>query len=134
MPAEPPVKGAIAFIDGQNLFPNVRSAFGYTFPNYDVQKLAQTVCASHGWTLSRVQFYTGMPSAADNAFWHTFWTNKLAMMGRRGVAVYSRTAGLSQQDHPGSRLRQSYVPQRRGEGDRRASGSGCAGRGPSPPD
>ena len=27
---------------------------------------------------------------ADNPFWHGFWTNKLAIMGRRGVVVYSR--------------------------------------------
>jgi len=87
MPAEPTVKRAIAFVDGQNLFHNVRNAFGYTYPNYDVQKLAQTICAPRGWTLERVQFYTGVPSATDNAFWHAFWANKLAMMGRRGVAV-----------------------------------------------
>jgi hypothetical protein len=31
-----------------------------------------------------------VPSAADNAFWHGFWSNKLAIMGRRGVQVYSR--------------------------------------------
>ncbi len=59
MPAEPAVKRAIAFVDGQNLFHNVRNAFGYTYPNYDVQKLAQAVCTSRGWTLERVQFYTG---------------------------------------------------------------------------
>jgi uncharacterized LabA/DUF88 family protein len=84
------VKRTIAFIDGQNLFHHARQAFGYHFPNYDVQQLATAVCARHGWTLSRVQFYTGVPSAADNAFWHGFWANKLAMMGRRGVRVYSR--------------------------------------------
>ena len=55
-----------------------------------MQKLAQAVCTARGWTLERVQFYTGVPSAADNAFWHGFWSNKLAMMGRRGVVVYSR--------------------------------------------
>lgn len=32
-----------------------------------------------------------MPDQADNAFWHGFWTKKLAMMGRRGVVVYSRS-------------------------------------------
>ena len=90
MPAEPAVKCAVAFVDGQNLFHNARNAFGYNYPNYDVQKLAHAVCASRGWTLERVQFYTGVPSAADNAFWHGFWANKLAMMGRRGVGVYSR--------------------------------------------
>jgi uncharacterized LabA/DUF88 family protein len=90
MPSEPTVKRAISFVDWQNLFHNVHNAFGYTFPNYDVQKLSQAVCASRGWTLEPVQFYTGVPSASDNAFWHGFWANKLAMMGRRGVAVYSR--------------------------------------------
>jgi hypothetical protein len=66
MPAEPAVKRAIAFIDGQNLFHNARNAFGYTYPNYDVQKLAQAVCVGHGWVLQRVQFYTGVPSVTDN--------------------------------------------------------------------
>jgi uncharacterized LabA/DUF88 family protein len=91
MPAEPAVKRTIAFVDGQNLFHNSRNAFGYTYPNYDVQKLAQAVCASRGWTLERVQFYTGVPSPTDNAFWNGFWSNKLAMMGRRGVVVFSRS-------------------------------------------
>jgi uncharacterized LabA/DUF88 family protein len=90
MPAEPAVKRTVAFIDGQNLFHHARNAFGYTYPNYDVQKLARAVCASQGWKLERVQFYTGVPSAADNAFWHRFWSNKLAIMGRRGAIVYSR--------------------------------------------
>ena len=72
MPAEPAVKRTIAFIDGQNLFHNSRNAFGYTYPNFDVQKLAKGVCAARGWTLERVQFYTGVPSSADNAFWHGF--------------------------------------------------------------
>jgi uncharacterized LabA/DUF88 family protein len=90
MPPEPAVKRTIAFVDGQNLFHQARNAFGYTYPNYDVQKLADAVCAPRGWLLEGVQFYTGVPSAADNAFWHGFWSNKLAMMGRRRVVVYSR--------------------------------------------
>jgi uncharacterized LabA/DUF88 family protein len=90
MPAEPAIKRAIAFVDGQNLFHNVRDVFGYTFPNYDVQKLARAVALPRGWTLERVCFYTGVPSPSDNAFWNGFWSNKLAMMGRRGVDVYSR--------------------------------------------
>ena len=90
MPAEPAVKRTIAFVDGQNLYHTARNDFGYTYPNYDVQKLAQAVCASRGWTMERVRFYTGVPSPADNAFWHGFWSNKLAMMGRRGVVVFSR--------------------------------------------
>lgn len=91
MPAEPAIKRTIAFIDGQNLFHTAKQAFGYNYPNFDVQKLAQAVCTQRGWQLDRVQFYTGVPDPTDNAFWHGFWRNKLAMMGRRRVKVYSRT-------------------------------------------
>ena len=90
MPTEPAVKRAFAFVDGQNLFHNARSAFGYTHPNDDVQKLAQAVCTPRGWRLDRVHFYTGVPSPTDHPSWHAFWSNKLAMMGRRGVVVFSR--------------------------------------------
>jgi len=89
MPIEPVAKRTIAFVDGQNLYHNARNVFGYNYPNYDVQKLAEAVCTSRGWKLERVQFYTGVPSPADNPFWHGFWSNKLAMMGRRGVAWWS---------------------------------------------
>ena len=54
MPNEPAVKRTIAFVDGQNLYHHARSAFGYTYPNYEVQKLAQAVCVGHGWNLERV--------------------------------------------------------------------------------
>ena len=91
MPSEPANKRTIAFIDGQNLFHSARDAFGYNYPNYDVQKLAAAVCQQNGWTLDRVCFYTGVPDPADNSFWNTFWGNKLSMMGRRGVTVYSRS-------------------------------------------
>lgn len=88
--SEPAVKRAIAFVDGQNLFFAVKEAFGYTHPNYDVVKLAQAVCQSKGFRLEQVRFYTGVPDAADDRFWNAFWTNKLAMMGRQGVVVFSR--------------------------------------------
>ncbi len=90
MPTEPALKRAFAFVDGQNLFHNARNAFGYTHPNDDVQKLAQAVCTPRGWRLDRVHFYTGVPSPTDHPSWHAFWSNKLAMMGRRGVVVFSR--------------------------------------------
>lgn len=90
MPQEPANKRTIAFIDGQNLYHTARQAFGYTYPNYDVQKLARAISTQKGWDLKRVHFYTGVPDPTDNVFWHGFWRNKLAMMGRRGVRVYSR--------------------------------------------
>ena len=90
MNGEPPIKRAVAFVDGQNLFHAARRAFGYTYPNYDVSALAEQVCTRQGWKLAQVRFYTGIPDAGDNPRWHAFWTHKLAAMGRRGVVVFSR--------------------------------------------
>ena len=78
MPAEPAVKRAIAFFDGQNLFYAAKYAFGYSWPNYDPLKLAQAVCQAQGWQLLKTCFYTGVPSSDDDLFWNHFWTAKLA--------------------------------------------------------
>jgi len=91
MPTEPSHKCATAFVDGQNLFHAAREAFGYTYPNYDVLALARAICLAQGWSLKQVRFYTGVPDAGDDPSWHGFWSNKLAMMGRQGVVVYSRS-------------------------------------------
>ena len=90
MPSEPAIKRAVAFVDGQNLYRCAKAAFGYHHPNYDVHALASSVCLQQGWQLSRVQFYTGIPDASDNAFWNHFWTAKFAQMGRQGVHVFWR--------------------------------------------
>ncbi len=90
MPPEPATKRTIAFIDGQNLYYSVREAFGYTYPNYDVQTLARKICLSQGWQLIQTRFYTGVPAANDNPFWHEFWSRKLAVLGRQGVHTFSR--------------------------------------------
>jgi len=90
MISEPTNKRTVAFIDGQNLFHAAKEAFGYTFPNYDVEALAHRACRDQGWSLAQVRFYTGLPDRADNSFWHTFWSNKLRAMSRGGVWVFSR--------------------------------------------
>jgi uncharacterized LabA/DUF88 family protein len=90
MPTEPATKRAVAFIDGQNLFYAVKYAFGYSFPNYEISVLAETVCAGQGWTLSAIRFYTGLPSVQDDPFWNHFWSAKLAVMGTRGVVAFCR--------------------------------------------
>ena len=87
---EPPIKRAYAFFDGQNLFYASKEAFGYRYPNYAPWLLAQSVSRQQGLKLDKIFFYTGVPSEADNAFWNHFWTKKLAVMGTRGVIVYSR--------------------------------------------
>jgi uncharacterized LabA/DUF88 family protein len=77
-------------VDGQNLYHCVRETFGYSFPNYDVLRLAQHVCTARGWMLSEVRFYTGFPDAQDDAMWNGFWSRKLLAIKRQGVYVYSR--------------------------------------------
>jgi hypothetical protein len=91
MALEPSPKRAIVFFDGQNLYHAARHAFGYTYPNFDPIALASAVANSHGWELSEVRFYTGVPDREDDPFWHHFWTNKLAHLGRRGATIYSRS-------------------------------------------
>jgi len=88
--AEPPVKRATVFVDGQNLFHAARAAFDRTYPDYDVHALGRAICASNGWTPSEICFYTGLPEPSDSARWHRFWMAKLAAMGRQGVYVVSR--------------------------------------------
>lgn len=90
MPLEPVVKRAVAFIDGQNLFHAARQVFGATYPDYDPLALADSVCRSRSWSLTETRFYTGIPAKDVDPYWHGFWTNKLAMMGRRGLHVCSR--------------------------------------------
>ena len=91
MPSEPATKRAVAFIDGQNLYHAARESFGYTHPNYDVVCLAQTICRTSGWNLAQTRFYTGVPDPADNKFWNYFWAGKLAVMGRQGVHIFTRS-------------------------------------------
>jgi len=92
MASEPEVKRAIAFVDGQNLYHGVKKAFGYSFPNFDPVMLAAAVCQRQGWCLEETRFYTGVPDYRDDRFWHGFWANKLARLGRQpNVRVYSRS-------------------------------------------
>jgi uncharacterized LabA/DUF88 family protein len=90
MPAAPTTKRTVAFIDGQALFHGVKGAFGYNFPNFDPTLLAKAICERAGLALTATRFYTGVPSAVDNAQWNFIWSQKLAFMGSRGVHVFTR--------------------------------------------
>jgi len=90
MPVEPQTKRTVAFFDGQNLFYAAREAFTYDYPNYDPAALAKAVCVPRGWLLRQIRFYTGVHTVDGNLFWHSYWTNKLAVMGSRGVKVITR--------------------------------------------
>ena len=79
----------IVLIDGQNLFHLAKEAWGHSWPNYDVQKLAQALTAlKSGRVLEEVRFYTGMPTEQSNPRWYGFWNNKLRRLERQGIRVY----------------------------------------------
>lgn len=90
-PAEPRFPRARVFVDGQNLYRGAKEAFGYHYPNYEVQALGDKLCHEHGWQLNGIYFYTGVPDTDDDAFWHHFWNAKMAVMGRKGIHVFSRS-------------------------------------------
>ena len=87
-------KRAVVFIDGQNLFHAAKEAFGHIYPNYDIKLLAEKICLDRGWFVGEIRFYTGVPDANDDGFWHGFWhgfwINKLTAMGQKGIKVFSR--------------------------------------------
>jgi uncharacterized LabA/DUF88 family protein len=84
-------KRTVAFVDGQSLFYAAKEAFGYTYPNFDVTLLCNRICKAQGWDLTQIRFYTGVPDAQDDNFWHNFWINKLTYMGQTGIVVFSRS-------------------------------------------
>ena len=90
MANEPTNKRTVAFFDGQNLFHQAKSAFGYEYPNYCPLTLASQVCKQNGFNLQNIFFYTGIPSKLENAHGNHFWEAKLLAMSRRGIKTFSR--------------------------------------------
>ncbi len=90
MPQEPSIKSAIAFIDGQNLFHAVNECFGYRYPNFDLKKLVETVANENGFKVKEIRFYTGIPDARKDEFWHKFWSSKMVGMGRDKILLFTR--------------------------------------------
>ncbi|MXW24726.1 MAG: NYN domain-containing protein [Dehalococcoidia bacterium] len=88
----------LVLIDGQNLFHLARRAWApvpldpsspYAWPSYDVEKLARTLVERvPGRTTAEIRFYTGVPNASTQWFWHGFWSNKLRHLRNRGIKVY----------------------------------------------
>ena len=93
-----PNKKAIVFLDGQNIYHLAKRSWAmfpaqgwspYSFPSYDVEKLANVlVLAQPNRVLQGIRFYTGVPSASRNIFWHQFWTNKLRHMANRHITIF----------------------------------------------
>jgi hypothetical protein len=92
--AEPAIKRAVAFVDGQNLFHAAREAFGHTYPNYDVSALANAVCQSQGWNLMQVRFYTGVPDAADTPLGTLFGSRRARQWGGKALFSFPANCGI----------------------------------------
>ena len=101
----------IVFIDGQNLYHLAKNAWHsdpsrtrspYTWPSYDVEKLAKALTARlPGRRLVEIRFYTGVPNprfGGKQRRWYEFWNNKLRNLTQRGVYVYRGrvSAGLQE--------------------------------------
>ena len=67
MPAEPDIKRAVSFIDGQNLYRHAKDAFGHHHPNYDPRKLTDAVCADCGWVSHGVPLLHRRPERRQGA-------------------------------------------------------------------
>ena len=116
MAAEPAVKRAIAFFDGQNLYRHAKDAFGHHYPNYDPKRLFDAVCADKGWVSRGVRFYTGTPAYQHAAMWHGYWTNRLLSMRRAGIIVERRP--IRYREHnvelADGTVEPRYIPQEKG--------------------
>ena len=63
MSADPAIKRAVAFVDGQNLYHSARESFGYNHPNYDVKALAASICQSKGWQNRWLKIASAFPQS-----------------------------------------------------------------------
>ena len=98
----------IAFVDGQNLYHLARVAWApvpadpsspYSWPSYDVKALAERLAARRPQrNLAEIRFYTGVPAASLNRFWHSFWTNKCRHLRNQGVHVYTGRVNSARQE------------------------------------
>lgn len=109
---QPATVHTVAFVDGQNLFHCAKTAFGYTYPNYDPKRLAETICAAEGWKLTQVRFYTGVPPKDRDPHWHEFWAKKSTSMSRKGVHMITRPLRYSEELLTDGTF--AYVPREKG--------------------
>jgi len=109
-------KRAYVFFDGQNLFHAAKDAFGYPHVNYDPKKLSEKICEEKGWQLDSIYFYTGIPSPLHNEKLYKIWTAKLAVMGTRGIKIFSRELRYTEKKtiSPDGSLKSEYLGREKG--------------------
>jgi uncharacterized LabA/DUF88 family protein len=116
MAGEPPLKNALAFVDGQSLYRHAKDAFGHHHPNYDPVKLHRLVCERNGWRPTLVRFYTGVPSVAESPMWSSYWSNRVLAMKRAGIDVTTRPIRYHKErvDVPDGTFKIVTIPQEKG--------------------
>lgn len=98
----------VVFFDGQNVYRSAKDTwrlkrtsdtYRYTWPSYDVKKLSTTLASKTlGRTLCQIRFYTGVPEANQDSFWHDFWIEKFNHLKKQGVKVYKGRVNSSGQE------------------------------------
>jgi len=74
----------------KNLFLQSKEAFGYRFPNYNIEHWRAKLVNRKDGSSPRRGFNTGIHDATANPFWNAFWVNKTTQMGQTGVKVVTR--------------------------------------------
>ncbi len=92
----------IVLFDGQNLYHLAKNAWSsasdslYTWPSYDVEKLARALVAMNPERiLAEIRFYTGVHKRNVDPLWHGFWSNKLRYLRSRGIQAEIRITPTS---------------------------------------
>ena len=98
----------IVLIDGQNLYYLARIAWAPfpadpsspdAWPSYDIKALASRLTARLPQrNLDEIRFYTGVPAATVDRFWHSFWTNKCRHLRNQGVHVCTGRVNSTRQE------------------------------------
>ena len=113
--AEPAIKYAVAFFDGQKLCQHAMAAFGHYHPNYDPIKLHKAVCDANGWLPNAVRFYTGVPDAIHEPMWAPTWSNRILAMKRAGIITTTRPIRYRTSEVEVAGVRETVVtPQEKG--------------------
>jgi uncharacterized LabA/DUF88 family protein len=93
------MRRCLVLIDGQNLFHAARREFGYTWPNFDAGKLARLLSIRTASALCETRFYSGVPPASVDPWWHVFWANKCSQMARDDITTVTRTLRVHTEDN-----------------------------------
>ena len=91
------LKPTIFYFDAQNLYRRAKEVFSnITYPNFDPIALSNLIAQKHSLQIKKIKFYTGVPPKKRNPRWNTFWSKKLAVLGKNPlVTTFTRKTQLT---------------------------------------